>query len=57
MTAPKELRFSHNFDSEATKKTAQRRAYELSKPGAVVSMAAYINKLIEADGKKHQAKA
>lgn len=56
MTVPKDLRFSHNFDSEATKKTAQRRAYELSKPGSVVSMAAYINRLIEADGKKHPNK-
>lgn len=55
MTVPNELRFSHNFDSEETKKTAQRRAYELSKPGKVVSIAAYINKLIESDGRKNPA--
>lgn len=34
---------------------AERRVHELSKPGAPVTMTAYINKLIEADGKKHPA--
>lgn len=57
MTVPNDLRFSHNFDSEETKKGAQRRAYELSKPGKVVSLAAYINGLIRADMAKHPKKS
>lgn len=47
------LKFNHTFDTEATRKTAERRVHELSKPGAPMTMTAYINALITADGLKH----
>ena len=56
MTVPKELRFSHNFDSAETKAIAQRRSLALSKPGEIVSIAAYINRLISEDGARNPPK-
>jgi len=35
---------------------AERRVHELSKPGKPMNLTAYINKLIEADGRKHPKK-
>lgn len=57
MTVPKELRFSHNFDSKETRDTAERRAFEMSKPGSILSVAAYINRLIREDGLRHPDKS
>lgn len=53
MTDP---RHNHKFDSEQTKKTAERRIHELSKPGERMTMTAYINRLIAEDGKLNPPK-
>jgi hypothetical protein len=46
-------RHNHKFDSDQTKKTAERRIHELSKPGERMTMTAYLNALIAEDGKRH----